>query len=406
MSEQLAAAAQAMNVPETLVDRSARAWASASGTGVDDVLTAWAGGEVAVPAPSAPEAAASPEPTPEPDPAAVDSSAPAAPVPEVAEAPAAAMRMPEPAPEPVAEPLPLAARVKMAGRVGAWSGAGLGLVGFVVASAWLLPTASLVGEEGAIAPAVEVTTSGVFIGVVLMSILFGILVATLSRAATGWAEPGAELEGRYTVTLALGAILGLVLGVAAGAVMISAFSEAVEGAEGVAVMRIVPSVFVVLIGGGLLGWATAALVQLVGFPVGVADTEADEITDVRGRLASAVSIPVSAIAVLALLVLPLGLTFIRSNELAAGGASVLAIIAAIGILGFAALSASRPTMRVGFGEFMVAVAGIVTVVVIIVSIVSAMAGPGHEEVAPDEPTEEAAGSSTPPASDGTPQVTG
>ena len=44
MSELLTAAADALNVPETLVQRSAAARATANGTSVDDVLNAWAGG--------------------------------------------------------------------------------------------------------------------------------------------------------------------------------------------------------------------------------------------------------------------------------------------------------------------------------------------------------------------------
>ena len=71
MSDQLSAAAQAMGTPEDLVMRSARARAAATGTDVDAVLAAWAGGEAppAGSAPAAPEPAAdtSPEPTPEPE---------------------------------------------------------------------------------------------------------------------------------------------------------------------------------------------------------------------------------------------------------------------------------------------------------------------------------------------------
>lgn len=84
MSEHLAAAAQALGAPEELVERSARARAAASGTSVDDVLAAWAGGgTVAAAAPAevpAPPAAADEDP----EPAADD----AAPVIEAAEAPA------------------------------------------------------------------------------------------------------------------------------------------------------------------------------------------------------------------------------------------------------------------------------------------------------------------------------
>lgn len=410
MSEQLAAAAAAMNVPEPLVDRSSRAWADASGATVDEVLAAWAGGEVAAAASAAPAPAAVTEEaggaaetdTTDDDTSEVDDIAPEQPAPPApAPTPVAAVVETEVEPEPEVEPWPLGARIRLAGRIGALTGAILGLVGFVVGTTWLLGVASLTGEDGAMAPAVDVNTSAVMVGVVLMSVLFGVVVATLSRAAAGWMDRGAELVGRYILTVVVGAVLGLVLGVAAGAVMLTAFAEPIEGLEGAATVAIVPSLFVVLIGGALLGWFTAALVQLAGVPTGVTDDEAAEIADVRGRLSGAIKIPVAAVSLLALLVLPLGLTFIRSNEMAAGGASVLAIIAAGGILGFAALSASRPTMRISLGEFMVAALGIATVVVIIFAVVSSMAEPHEEaeavpateveEPADEAPTEEPAG---------------
>ena len=70
MSDQLSAAAQAMATPEDLVMRSARARAAATGTDVDAILAAWAGGEAppAGSAPAAPEPAVSPEPAVEPSP--------------------------------------------------------------------------------------------------------------------------------------------------------------------------------------------------------------------------------------------------------------------------------------------------------------------------------------------------
>ena len=62
MSEFLAAAAEKLGAPEELVERSARARATAQGVDVDSILSAWAGG-AAAPAP-----AATPPPTPEPTP--------------------------------------------------------------------------------------------------------------------------------------------------------------------------------------------------------------------------------------------------------------------------------------------------------------------------------------------------
>jgi len=54
MEDLVAAAAEAMNIPPEMVERSAQARAEADGVSVEDVLTAWAGGEP-VPAETAPE---------------------------------------------------------------------------------------------------------------------------------------------------------------------------------------------------------------------------------------------------------------------------------------------------------------------------------------------------------------
>ncbi len=268
----------------------------------------------------------------------------------------------------------------LAGKIGAWTGAVLGLLGVVLSATWLLGLASVAGEEGAYAPAVEVVPARFLAGVTLISILFGVVVATFSRAAAGWTREGGGLQGRFAATVILGAVLGLALGLAAGAVMLGGFGEPIEGSDpAVTLLRVMPSVFVVLIGGALLGWLTSALVQVVGVPVGVDDAAAAEISEVRGRLSAAVSIPVAALILLALLVLPLGLVFIRSNEMASGGAAVLAVFAAGAILGVASLSASRPQMRVTVGEVLLAVAGIATVVLIIFAVIQTQAGP-HEEV--------------------------
>ena len=384
MSDQLTAAAQAMQVPQAIVERSARAWAAASGASFDDVISSWAGDGpvVSAAAPTSAEASSAPtedaEATTETVTETAPASAPAAPAVPSQPAPVYAQAAPV-VDEPDVEPLVLGERLRIAGRIGAWTGATLGFLGFVMASTWMLSAASVAGEEGAFSPAVEVTTSRFVLGVALMSIVFGIVVAAFSRTATGWVSPGGRLEGKAASTVVWGGVLGLVLGLGAGAVMVSAFSEPLEGVEGMASMRLVPSAIVVLIGGAVMGWLTALVIQLMGVPAGVDESQSAEISEVRGRLAAAVRIPVAAALLLGILVLPLGITFIRSNELASGGASLLAIVAAGAILGIAAISASRPTMSITFGEFLVAVAGIGTVVLIIFAVLHARSEPEPAE---------------------------
>lgn len=89
----LAAAAAAMGLPETLVERSAEARAAETGQSVDEIYAAWAGGEAA-PAPATPaeetptaEEAAEPVEEPAPEPAAPETPEVVVAVPEEPAAP-------------------------------------------------------------------------------------------------------------------------------------------------------------------------------------------------------------------------------------------------------------------------------------------------------------------------------
>lgn len=92
----LSSAAAAMGIPEALVQRSAAARAAETGAGVEEILTAWAGGEAV--AATAPPAAPAQEAAPaEAEPAVAPEPAPAAPVIAVAPTePVAATRAPIP----------------------------------------------------------------------------------------------------------------------------------------------------------------------------------------------------------------------------------------------------------------------------------------------------------------------
>jgi mono/diheme cytochrome c family protein len=102
----LSGAAEAMGLPESLVQRSAEARAAETGQTVDDILAAWAGGE-APPAPTEDEAAASaPEPA-EPAPAeAATREEPAPPEPPVIEMPEPAGSAPAVTATPTRKPVP------------------------------------------------------------------------------------------------------------------------------------------------------------------------------------------------------------------------------------------------------------------------------------------------------------
>ncbi|HSL26581.1 MAG TPA: hypothetical protein VLA54_09900 [Acidimicrobiia bacterium] len=395
MSELLAAAAAALSAPEAIVQRSAEARAKAGGLTTDEVLAAWAGGAPAPrPAsPSMPAAASAPVTAPPspPGPAPITPGAAPmgtpppspvapAPVPATPIGPSLLLMEPEEA-EPV-EPLAVGERMKSAARIGAITGSVLGVIGALVASPWLLPAASLAGSEGDYSPAVLVETSRFLLATALFSIGFGLIVATLSRTMTGWLSPGSALIGRGGVTRLIGAGSGLVLGLVAGSVLTSAFGLPVEGTEGMVSLPIMSALIVVLLGGALLGAVTAALVQMVGIPAGVAAAEATEVDAVRSRLAGAISVPLAGVLALGLLVIPFAVVLIRSNHMASGGAAILAVIAAASVLVISGLSASRPGMKISRSEFLLALGGIGVVLLIIVAVLLARRGPGLEEVVP------------------------
>jgi MFS family permease len=246
-----------------------------------------------------------------------------------------------------------------------WTGEGLGLLGFLVASAFWSDTAAVLPDTG---PIVQVNRTGVMIGSALIGLLFGAIVAGLARSAAAWANPAMELSNSKASTAWIGAVLGLLLGFLAGVILVG-LGTPIEGSEEpLAQLPVLATMAVMVIGGGLLGVITAAVPQLFGTPVAVDESDQEEVEEVKSRLGSAVSIPMIGAVLLLLLVLPLAYLLIESNELVSGGASLVAILVSGGILGFATLAGSKPEMRISLGDVLVAIAGIGTVLVIIVAV--------------------------------------
>jgi hypothetical protein len=386
VSDLLTAAAEALGTPAELVSRSAAARAEANGTTTEEILEAWAGG--------APAASPKPAETePEPDVATEDSAAEEAAEP--ARAPELPAAVPEPAvaaysepeePEQPLEPVAIKQRLRTAGRIGSWTGAILGLFAFVMAAASWSTTTSVTGEE-TFSPIFITESNGVLIGVALVSVVFGAIVAAFARAAAGWVNPAMQLQSPKSRTAWLGGGLGLVLGVGAGALLAAGVGTAIEDSEGLIELPVLPTLIIMVLGGAFLGAITTAVTQVFGVPTAVDESDEVEVEVVRTRMGNAVAIPLGAIVLLALLVLPFARTLIESNHLTSGGASAVAIITALGILTFASLAGSRPNMKIGKGEFLVAVAGIGIVVIIIFAVLTNLGG---EHEAEEPPAEEAA----------------
>lgn len=383
MSDLKEAASEAMGIPVTLVERSAAARAAEGDSDVDTILAAWAGGEAP---PSAPPEAATEEPEPTPEAEPEEETQPER-EPEPAAAAVAVIEAPEPAPGPEAdqyqpeieielEPVALGDRLRTAVRVGSWTGAALGLIGFFMASALWAPKAAILDDTG---PIVQVDSNGVLIGVALVSVVFGAIVASLSRAAASWRNPAMQLSSSKSSTAWLGAATGLALGLIAGATLSGGIATPIEDSEGLIQLPVLATLIVLLIGGAVLGALTAAIPQLLGTPVALDEESEDEIEAVKSRLGGAMGIPVAAAVILVVLVIPFGYLFLQSNHLGANGAAIVAILTAGGILGFASLAGSRPEMRITMGEMLVAIAGIGTVLVIILAVLFYTGQDDHSE---------------------------
>lgn len=376
-----------MGIPPELVQRSAAARAAANGTSVDDILAAWAGGApppaAAPPAPEPATEEAAPEPSLEPaDEAATEPQPVAAAVAVLEPPPVEVESSATEEPEVVLEPVDLGTRVKTAVRIGAWTGAALGVVGFLVSTASWAPNATALPESG---PVVQVNPNSVILGIALVSVVFGAIVAGLSRAATSWTNPAMQLSGSKAGTAWLGAIVGAILGVIAGS-MLTGFGTVVEGSEPELVqLPILATLLVMVLGGALLGALTALVPQVLGVPVAVDEADTQEVVTMKSRLGNAVGVPVAGVLLLLFLVLPFAYALIESNHLAPGvGGAIVAVVAASGILGFAALAGSRPEMRISLGDVMVAVIGIGVVLVIVISVLFATQDESHAEEEPAE----------------------
>lgn len=375
MSDLLDAAAEALGTPAELIRRSAEARATANGTTADEVLASWASGAPAVSAAPAPaQSTAIATPTSEATPPEPSESQPAADaVPVIPVAPPTAPSSPITTPSPPLEPVAVRERIRTATRVGTWAGAILGLVAFVVAASTWSETASVTGDDP-FTPILISDSSNLLIGVALVSIVFGAVVASLSRAAASWANPAMQLSSSRASTAWIGGSLGLVLGTMAGAILGSGFGTPIEGSEGLVQLPVISTLLVMVIGGAVLGALTTLATQFFAVPVTVDEDDTAEISAVKRRLGGAIGIPLAGVAMLLLLVLPFAFTLIASNHLTSGGAAIVAVLTAAGVLGFAALAGSKPNMRISFGEFLVALAGIGAIILLVFAILNNTGG--------------------------------
>ena len=379
MSEFLAAAVAALGTPEEMVVRSATARAAAQGVTVDEILAFWGGG---APAPTtahapatAPEtvaeaATAAPEmPATEADPIEEPIAVTAAPVAVLVES----------EPEIIIVPAPLRDRIIVSGKLGAMLGAMFGVVLAVAAAPYAMDQVRLVGDADDVRTIIGVTGGSLTLWLAVVSAVIGGLIGRLAGIVPAWIDEGLSVRTSPNALTMVGAATGAVLGVVGSGVLlaigetIESFEESVPSIVQIGVL----DVFVTLImGGAILGAITAVLAQLSSLPEGLTDAEKDESELIKHRLVTSYLMPAIIMVGIAAVVVIFGQLLVIFHNIA----WILAMAAASGILAFASLSATRPTMRITKGEFLVALAAIATVLLFIVLLASTgSTEPAHEE---------------------------
>jgi MFS family permease len=379
MSDYLAAAAQALSAPEVIVRRSAEARAKATGADIDSILQAWAGGQSVASAPAAaaaaPATAETAAPAPAAAPAAPVAAEPTAPTPVVAAASTAVAVLDEPPVDETHPAAPLSDRIRVASRVGAVSGLVLALLGWLFSSQFLLARAGLFGEEGDLAVVVGVEPGRLILIAMLVSVAIGVAVAGLTRMIPSWTSPGMKLSGSAVPSIALGIILGGLVGATAGGI-IAGLGTPPEIPDDPTTVPVLAAMIWALVSWAAGGWLIGALVQALGVPDGVDHGDLDEVRTVQARLIAAFGLPLLALIAILIMVLAFAFVFISFPSWSPLTGTVLAG----SILAFASLSASKPNMKVGMTELVVASAGIAVVVILIYAVLQTTgAGEHHGE---------------------------
>ena len=363
--------------PDHLVERSAAARADASGVAVEEVLTAWSGGEAVAAAPPPPPAQeAAPVSPVEPAAAPPPTAAPSAPPPEVPVA-ATAVLEEEEEPEEMVEPAPWRSRVRLGARAGAALGVFMGLASLAAASPLVLGRLTEVTEAGS--AAVEVTWTFT-VAVAALWAVIGSAAAVAARGAGRFLSPAYDTDGSPLGSVVIGGLTGLVLGFARGGAWYALAETSLSGTK---LLSISPwSVLVILAADAACGAAVGAVTQFFSQPRGLRGAQAEDAQAIRRRLSDSLSIPLTAVAVILIFVVALGTLLVRFPSFAPW----VAILVSLGILTFAGMMASRPNLRVTRNEVLVAAAGVGVVLLMITLIAAAITGDAPTEHGPAEDT--------------------
>ncbi|MDP8959960.1 MAG: hypothetical protein M3N51_12435 [Actinomycetota bacterium] len=278
--------------------------------------------------------------------------------------------------------------------LGAMGGALLAVAGMVALSPLLLQRAGVFTAEGG-SPQVVLQMTPLFLTVlaVVTSAIFGAVIAFVAGVAVPVLRPEPMVGEGTGPAMALGAVIGALLGIVAAFLAISVIGEQTE--TGVLV-PLVPALLLLTLSGAAFGSATALAAYVFAEP-SAEGVEGEEVRAVRHRLIGAVGMPVVAVLSMAILVLGLASLFLRFHAMA----PLLGIVVAGGVLGFASLLALRPRVRIPATEIMLAVAAlgiVLSVIVVAGSLDGEQEGEGHvteTTVSSEQPPDTTPGTSLP-----------
>ena len=360
MSELLSAVAATLGAPEALIQRSADARAAAQGVDAEQVLQAWAGGDLPIPAPTR-----APDPAPEPVQAveAVPVGIEEEEVVPAEDLAAVAVATIEPPVEilPQVEPAPLSSRILLPAALGAVAGAFLGIVTAAVAAVFFVDNVTAVEDETVFRAAIEVEILPSVIGMAVLSAVFGAFLGVLGRKGPGFFQSEMTVLGGPGIVP--GALIGLIMGAVGGGVLTGVLGmETIN--EGLVAVPIGSALWWLVLGGAVLGADTALLCHVTAVPAGLTAADHADSGEVRTRLSQSVAVPLVSLLVLVVVIAIIATLFLVFHEAAA----TLAIVISAGILLFAFLGGYQPSIKLRYTEVVAALAGIATVVVAIVMV--------------------------------------
>ena len=360
MSELLSAVAATLGAPEALIQRSADARAAAQGVDAEQVLQAWAGGDLPIPA-----AAKAADPAPEPVQAVevVPVEVEMEELVPVEDLPAVAVATIEPPIEtlPQVEPAPLASRILLPAALGAAAGAFLGIVTAAVAAVFFVDDVTAVEDATVFRAAIEVEILPFVIGMAVLSAVFGAFLGVLGRKGPGFFQSEMAVLGGPGIVP--GALIGLIMGAVGGGVLTGVLGmETIN--EGLVAVPIGSALWWLVLGGAVLGADTALLCHVTAVPAGLTAADHADSGEVRTRLSQSVAVPLVSLLLLVVVIAIIATLFLLFHEAAAS----LAIVISAGILLFAFLGGYQPSIKLRYTEVVAALAGIATVVVAIVMV--------------------------------------